>query len=193
VPHGSYLELGDGTKVSFSSFDIDAAVWCVCKEAAGALLEEGFTVSAFVAKQFADRYGQEAFLPVDEPLSILLEKLGRDLRTASTQDIVHALESYAFDLPPEFDRSHLNALPSPSPSSDLLSELIKRRAWGDLKDCLIEVASVTAGIAILWTCEVVRRRAEITDGEMRKELELSKPSDSEAVRTWAEQLLERWS
>jgi hypothetical protein len=124
VPTGSYLELADGTKVSFSQFDIGAAVSRVCREFAGALLEEGFIVSAFVAKQFADRYGQEAFLPVDEPISVLLEKLGRDLRTASTQDIVHALESYAFDLPPEFDRSHLNALPRPSPSWDLLHELI---------------------------------------------------------------------
>jgi hypothetical protein len=114
VPTGSYLEIGDGTKVSFSWFDIGAAVSRVCKETAGALLEEGFIVSAFVAKQVADRYGQEAFLPVDEPISILLEKLGQDLRTASARDIVHALESYAFDLPPEFDRSHLNALPRPS-------------------------------------------------------------------------------
>jgi hypothetical protein len=190
LPNGSYLELNHGTKISFSQFDIDAAITLVCKETAGGLVEAGFIVSGVVVKQSADRDG--GFLPVDEPISILLEKLGRDLKAASTSHILYELESYAFDLPPEFDRSWLNGLPDPSPSKDLLHELINRQAWDDLRRCLIGIASLTQGIATLWTCEVVRHRSEIVDRKMQEELEASKPPNPEAIKTWAEQLLERW-
>jgi len=193
VPHGSYIELDGGVRMSFSWPDIRSAVTRLCRDHAAPLLEEGFLVSAFVASQFAECYGADHALPRDEPIHILLEKLTRDLRVTSSQDLVDALTSYAFELPAVFDRSHLNALPSPSPSWDVLAELIRRQAWSELKRCIVEVASISLGIATLWVCEIVRLRTAITDPKIKRDLDMAKPRDAEAIRTWAESLLGHWA
>lgn len=193
VPLGSYLELEGGARISFSWQDIPAAVTHLCGILIPKLMDEGFVISSFVAKQFAERYGEDLGLQIHEPIHILLEKGAPDLGVASTDDLTHALESYAFDLPDEFDRSHLNGLPHPSPAWDVLAELIRREAWESLKQTIVEVDSITPGIAALWATEIVRRRQGISDSSVLDDLRLSRPTDPNAIRTWAEDLLERWS
>ena len=47
-------------------------------------------------------------------------------------------------------------------------------------------------MGILWSCNVVKLRNQIQDQKIREDLELSKPDDSEALRTWGQNLFEHW-
>jgi DNA-binding winged helix-turn-helix (wHTH) protein len=193
VPQGSYLELEGGAKISFSWDDISAAVVRLCRTLVPKLLDEGFAISAFVVKQFAGRYGEDRALPIDAPIHVLLEKGAPNLASASTAELTHALESYAFELPDEFDRSHLNVLPRPSPAWDALAELIQREAWASLRQLVVDVGSMRPGIAMQWAAEIVRRHEGISDITVLDDLRLSRPTDPSAIRTWAESLLHRWT
>jgi DNA-binding winged helix-turn-helix (wHTH) protein len=193
VPQGSYLELEGGARISFSWEDVPAAVTRLCRTLVPKLMDDGFAISAFVARPLAGRYGEDLALPLNEPIHVLLEKGEPNLAVASTEDLTHALESYAFELPDEFDRSHLNALPRPSPAWDVLAELIQREAWGSLKRTIVDVGSMRLGIATQWAAEIVRRHQRILDKSVLDDLRLSRPKDPSAIRLWAEGLLDRWA
>ena len=191
VPEQSYLELNDGITISFSTFDIEAAISSVSAEAAKSLIQDGFKRSGFVVKRYATYYGEDIQLPKDEPIQILFEKLNGGLNTATEKKLGDSLFYYARDLPSDFDRSELNALPEPSPSTDVVDELISREAWDTLNYWIgVEVGSFSPGVAILWLCRVVKQREKITDMAMLENLEESEPRDPAAIRTWAKQLLE---
>jgi hypothetical protein len=192
VPHGSFLQLCDGTRVTFSWHDIEEAITRICQKTAGWLLQDGFVMSGCVVKGFKERWGSEEKTTPDDPVCLLLEKQDKELAECSNEELANCLESYAFDLPTDFDRSFLNALPRPSPSWNVLEELIRREAWEPLTECLGSVASLCPGIAIQWTAEVVKRSGGISDPKVRADVESAKPDDPQKVRIWAERLLDLW-
>ncbi len=193
VPDGAFLELKNGVRVSFSSEDIECAILDVCRDVAGSLVDAGFVMSGCVVKGFQERRDSKEELPDDAPVCILLEKLDGRTPELSTEALTRIMESYAFDLPRDFDRSSLNALPRPSPCWEVLEELIRREAWEPLKTCIREVASVAPGIATLWIAEVVQARNGIEDAQFHAEIDAAATPDAAEVRIWAERLLDSWS
>jgi hypothetical protein len=192
IPEDCYLELKNGTRVSFSRDDLDEAINDICLNLATSLLREGFIMSSCVVKgSKAKTYRAEGLDP-SARLSILLEKQAREFADCSHEELSRALESYAFALPSHHNRSSLNALPRPSPVWGVLEELVKREAWKPLVPSLGSVASVEPDIAVLWIAEIVKKANSIQAPQILVDLERTKPSRPDAVRTWAEQLANLW-
>jgi hypothetical protein len=182
------------TRVSFSFEDTDAAVMVALSESAGSLLKQGFGASDRVVEGWRKRWDDNSELGRDASIMVFLEKLTGDIGKASNSDLSHSLTSYAYDLPEDFDRSFLNSLPSPSPTQVIIEELIRREAWEEFTSTIVDLSNGSrGGIGILWSCNVVKLRSQIQDQKIREDLERSKPDDSDALRTWGQNLFEHWA
>jgi hypothetical protein len=191
-PDRSAVFTKNGTKLSFSWDDVDAAMESAINETTGTLIADGFVVTDRVCKGWRERWGEDEGLGPDSPIMVYLEKLTGDLSKCDDSDLSHALTRYGYDLPEDFDRSFLNGLPSPSPSVDVIHEMINREAWEKFKFAICDLANSHSGIAVQWCVPVVRRANEIEDASMKEDLERSRPEDSDSVRPWAEYLLKEW-
>jgi hypothetical protein len=190
-PEQSSIVAGNGIRLSFSWDDLDAAMESAIRETAGRLLADGFIVTDRVTKGWRDRWSKKEGLSAESSVMVYLEKLTGDLSKCKDADLSHALTRYGYELPEDFDRTFINCLPTPSPSVDVLHELINREAWGELKFAICDLASFHAGIAIQW-CAQVRRIDEIKEPSIRDDLDRSRPNDASKVRVWAESLLDEW-
>ena len=184
----------NGIRLSFSWDDLDAAMESAISETVGVLLTDGFVVTDRVCKGWRERWKKNKGkgLEPDTPIMVYLEKLNSDLSKSESRDLSQSLSLYGLNLPEDFDRSFINCLPSPSPSVDIIHEMINREDWKELKSSICDLTNVSLGIAVQWCVPVVRRAGEIKDESIKNDLESSRPKDQEAVRVWAEDLLREW-
>jgi transcriptional regulator with XRE-family HTH domain len=192
-PSQSRLILKGGMRVKFRFDDIEGAQARLIGDLAQPLSARGMHPSCWVVEGFKSRWGKSRDeIPSEAQIICVLEASSLNLDGVDGDDLANELIRYVCDIPEDADRSFLNAIPEPSETKKMLTELVRREAWPELHMALSNVASIRSGIAVLWGCEIVKLEASIKNAKVKTLMRKAKPKEEGQLRVWGEKFMDSW-